>query len=340
MKKIIPIVIIDFNSYERTIKYIEDFVDHVLVYNDLSFIIVDTTENKNNYYSLREKLSKRAEINKCKEINITNSSRVLEAVKYSILIGDKLIEIIHIKSKENYGFAIANNIGANIAKENYTFDYIIFSNSDIIFNKSFDLNRLIKAFRNDRQIALVGPKVIGLDGKDQSPCKQLSLWNRWNFNSLIWPINSVIRIRLLNTYDDLVILDKDDYVYRIIGAFMIFDFNKFMEIGMFDEGTFLYAEELIIAEKLIKKKYKILYIDGEEIVHEQGGSVNKKFSSYGTLKNKFKSEMYYYKNYRQKSELSIFISKILFKIYLCKLIVIRMIKNIIIYIISNFRGEK
>jgi len=48
MKNINPVVIIDFNSYERTIKYIEDFVNYVLIFNDLSFIIVDTTEENNN----------------------------------------------------------------------------------------------------------------------------------------------------------------------------------------------------------------------------------------------------------------------------------------------------
>ncbi|MBE6048876.1 MAG: glycosyltransferase family 2 protein [Clostridium sp.] len=340
MKNINPVVIIDFNSYERTIKYIEDFVNYVLIFNDLSFIIVDTTEENNNYYNFRDEIDKRLKINRSEKISVDDNDRVLEAMKYFVSISDKLVEIIHIKSRENYGFAIANNIGANIAKDNYRFDHIIFSNSDISFSKKFDLNKLIGVFAKNHEIALVGPKVIGLDGNNQSPCKQLSLWDRWNFNSLIWPINSIIRTKLLNTYDDLLILGKDEYVYRIIGAFMIFDFNKFMEIGMFDEGTFLYAEELIIAEKLIERNYKTLYVCSEEIIHEQGGSVNKKFSSYRTLKNKFESEMYYYKNYRQKSKATIFLSEILFRIYLGKLIVVRKIKNSFLDIISIFRGEK
>lgn len=339
MKGIIPIVIIDFNSFRRTLEYIEDFIKDVVIDYDLTFIIVDTTENEENYRRFKGALSDRTQINSCKEM-ITSNNRVLEAMKYNIFIENKTVDVVHIKCKGNYGFAIGNNIGAEIAKENYKFDYILFSNSDITFNDGLNLNRLINEFSSDPSIALVGPKVVGLDGKNQSPCKKLSLWARWNFNSIIWPVNSIIRIKALNTYDDLITLDKNSYVYRIIGAFMIFDFNKFLEIGMFDEGTFLYAEELIIAEKLINKGYNTLYINDEILIHEQGGSVDKKFSNYETLKNKFKSEMYYYRHYRQVNKYLIFISKILFNIYLYKLIILNNIRKNIIDGFFNFRGDK
>lgn len=338
MKRIIPIVIIDFNSFRRTLEYIEDFIKDVVIDDDLTFIIVDTTENEENYYNFKNGLSDRTQINSCKEI-ITSNNKVLKAMKYNIFIENKTVDVVHIKCKENYGFAIGNNIGTEIAKENYKFDYILFSNSDITFNNGLNLNRMINKFSNDPSIALVGPKVVGLDGKNQSPCKKLNLWTRWNFNSIIWPLNSIIRIKALNTYDDLMILDGNSYVYRIIGAFMLFDFNKFLEIGMFDEGTFLYAEELIIAEKLIEKKYKTLYFSEESILHEQGFSINKKFGDYGSLKNKFKSEMYYYKNYRKVSNFRISVSKILFNIYLYKLIIVRKVKRFVENILLSPRGE-
>lgn len=336
MKKIIPIVIIDFNSYGRTITYIEDFINKVLINNDISFIIVDTSEDNNNYKCFKDELFKKFEVNRLENIETNNVDRIVQIEKYECSNINKLVDIIHVKSKKNYGFAIANNIGANIAKKMYKIDYILFSNSDIKFCNKLNLNKMLSYFIKDEKIALIGPKVIGLDNKNQSPCKKLSLWKRWNFNSLIWPLNSIIRIKMLNTYDDLIDTNQNCYAYRIIGAFMIFDFNKFEKIGMFDEGTFLYAEELIIAEKLRYNHYKTFYVNDEKLIHEQGGSVKKKFNNYESLKNKFISEIYYYRKYINVNKLRILVSKLLFNIYVYKLKIVYRIRDIKLL---NNRGE-
>ena len=64
----------------------------------------------------------------------------IPTVQFNIFIENKTVDVVHIKCMKNYGFAIGNNIGTEIAKENYKFDYILFSNSDITFNNGLNLN--------------------------------------------------------------------------------------------------------------------------------------------------------------------------------------------------------
>ena len=106
---------------------------------------------------------------------------------------------------------------------------------------------------------------------------------------------------------------------------MFFDFKKFKEIGYFDEKTFLYAEELIIAEKLINKNYLTYYDDNQVLIHEQGGTTKKSFNNLKKLSIMYNSEIYYYKNYLKYSDFRLNLSKALFNLYLLK---IKLVTNI------------
>ena len=46
--------------------------------------------------------------------------------------------------------------------------------------------------RKDTRIGVVGPKVTGLDGKPQSPCRELTLYQRWWKKLLLWPLDRMI----------------------------------------------------------------------------------------------------------------------------------------------------
>ena len=313
----ISVVIIDFNSYKRTLEYIFDFTKYVS-YSKISFIIVDNSIEKENYNKLKKELMN----NYCVEkIKCEYSNKYIsDILQLKILKESKLINLSIIKSKDNYGFAKGNNIGAKFASEIFKPDFIIFSNNDILFKyKCLNLRNLIKKFTLDDRIALIGPRVVGLDNIQQSPCSERSIWERWNMNSIIWPLNKIININKLNTANDTLFINKNSYVYRIIGAFMIFDMNKFLDIGMFDENTFLFAEELIIAERLKKFGYKTFYCDEEVIIHEQGATTKKSITNFNKLKIRFNSEMYYYQNYKNINSIKIKISRFLFNQYILKL---------------------
>ena len=86
------------------------------------------------------------------------------------------------------------------------------------------------------------------------------------------------------------------------------------KIKYFDEGTFLYYEENILAKKAKDKGLKS-YVDTKlSINHKQSLSVNKSLKKIGKYKNLKKSMFYYEKNYNHIGFLKLFILKLFYHI--------------------------
>ena len=86
------------------------------------------------------------------------------------------------------------------------------------------------------------------------------------------------------------------------------------KIKYFDEGTFLYYEENILAKKAKDKGLKS-YVDTKlSINHKQSLSVNKSLKKIGKYKNLKKSMFYYEKNYNRIGFLKLFILKLFYHI--------------------------
>lgn len=89
---------------------------------------------------------------------------------------------------------------------------------------------------------------------------------------------------------------------------MLVDNFKMKEVDFFDENTFLYAEEPIIAERLKKKNYQIAYYDSIYVKHLHGQTT-------ALLKNKNKllieldSLLYYFREYKDFNKFELLLIK-------------------------------
>ncbi|MGO4994995.1 hypothetical protein ACTQ5F_08195 [Jeotgalibaca porci] len=299
--EIIPVIIIDYFSAERTKKFINDFMAYRSQY-ELKFFIVDNSCNKENLQELS------GDYTKFVHSGFEN---------FNVLVNnDESVYII--APNENLGFARGNNLGFKMANSLYQIKYALFTNNDILFDEKFNLNRLFTAFKCNDSIGVVGPRVIGLDGIPQSPCKEMTIFDRWWKLLIFWPVVKLIGKlgdKFLGTTSDLIYPNEDLMVYRIIGAFMVVDVQKFVDVGMFDEQTFLYAEELILSEKLLKNGYSTYYVNEVSIMHEGGYTTGKSMTPINKLKKRFESELYYYIKYKNVSPLIINLTKVLFSWY-------------------------
>lgn len=270
------VIIIDFNSAERTLKYIKDFKK----FSRLEFphyVIVDNSCNPKNL-SILLSASFREEVTDLK----------------GHLYCDKANQVAVYAAPVNEGFAKGNNIGFHIAKKLYNDPIVLFSNNDIIFDAKFDFPRLARVILDNDKIAAVGPKIVGLDGLNQSPYIYQSIYERWIIPDLLWPFNKVF----FKTNTDIALPTRSGMVYRLLGAFIVLSAEAFEKIGGFDESTFLYAEELILSERLLKKNYQTYYSSDVMIVHEGGYTTKRAMRSQEQLKQRFKSEMYYFETYK------------------------------------------
>lgn len=83
----------------------------------------------------------------------------------------------------------------------------------------------------------------------------------------------------------------------LLGAFFAIQADSFLEVGMFDERTFLYFEELILGHKLKQKGYASAVMTGISYTHAYGGS-DPMTNVVRHEKIMEKSRMIYFKYYR------------------------------------------
>ena len=113
---------------------------------------------------------------------------------------------------------------------------------------------------------------------------------------------------------DLDFDESSKKCYWVSGCFMFIRADAFDQVKGFDENTFLYAEEMILAERLIKKNY-VSYYDAEyTIVHLGGGITKSSNSALKIMKFRFDSICYYNMQYRGISAMIIKLAKSNFKI--------------------------
>lgn len=319
-EEVLGAIIVDYNSAERTVKYIYDLISASDI--EVSYIaIVDNSQGLQNSRKIVEEFN----LQKFDFEPLDDCIRKYQVdLTYKGFCGNSTIYIIH--SAANLGYAKGNNLGFRVLYELHRIPYILVTNNDILFHdNSIRLKFLIDDFIEDDSIGIVGPKVIGIDGFPQSPGVDLTLFQRVWRNYLLGPIPFFRKFAIT----DLGNVENRGYVYRIIGAFFILRASAFKEIEMFDENTFLYGEELILAERLRAKGYKVFYEPTVTVLHEEGHST-KKFGKVN-VNNKVKirkhlieSSIFYYQKYKGYGLISISISKLICNIH-CALYKIKLI---------------
>jgi GT2 family glycosyltransferase len=284
--KTISVIIVEYNTVKRTIQYIQDLRQS----SDkagLSFVVVDNAA-ENHEADFRD-----------------------------------MPDTTYVHAGENLGFARGNNLGVKIADRKYHPDYYLFSNSDILLPEHLHLSQLLFRLDADERYAVIGPRIIGLDGINQSPSRRSGIWGKHIVSNLLWPVNLFIPpIHRLNR--SVIDHPVSGEVYHVMGAFMLVKRAPFHEVQGFDEHTFLYAEEAILAERLAKAGYREYYLDEVKITHEEGGSTKKQSGTelnhlIKKRKRVFESEMYYFKTYRDATNLELFCARLAFSCFMIKL---------------------
>jgi GT2 family glycosyltransferase len=200
----------------------------------------------------------------------------LQYDNYSIMVVDNCspnesVQILKKKSQEdkfifyanksNSGYAAGNNIGIRYAYE-HGYEYTWILNNDVIILSQDVLRHMVDTIMKQKKVAVVGPKIITLGNSVCAPyCR------RPTFRSLTYGIVAERNYR--KKYNDIPRM-----VYRVYGCCMLLDTKKMNEAGYMDERTFLYGEEDILAERLLKKGY-VAYYDPEVCVkHNESSTMN------------------------------------------------------------------
>ncbi|MBR4718619.1 MAG: glycosyltransferase family 2 protein [Lachnospiraceae bacterium] len=182
----------------------------------------------------------------------------------------KKAEVDIIKAPVNGGYASGNNFGIRYAIEHYDPEYIFVANPDIAVNETV-IRNMIRDMSNHHTYGVMAPLV------NQG-------YNVWKLPDFIGMIESLflvwftldkkrIRKRLLASEHSIV----DAGVVE--GSFFVIRSKDFVAIDGFDERTFLYAEEIILARRLEEIGRKIGVLTKERYDHLHSASIRKEYNS-------------------------------------------------------------
>ncbi|MEM5872106.1 MAG: glycosyltransferase family 2 protein [Candidatus Aenigmatarchaeota archaeon] len=282
------VVILNWNKSDLTINFVRQLK---LVEKNIDIIVIDNGSNQEE----REKIHKFAEINNYRIFAESDLEKIREILDFP-KGQDILILLDH-----NYGYAKGNNFGLKFAYR-LGYKYALIANNDIEINSPV-LEKMLRIFQKDNKIAVVGPKVIGIMGETQGHFIRPGI-----FDYVLVPIFFPVLIFFLGVYIKIFRkLNKiDDYeiAYGLSGCFMLVRLDAMNEVGYFDERTFLYAEELILSEKLLSKGYKIVHYPEVSVKHLHGQSTK----MLGEKKRYFMmvdADLFYLKEYRNYSKIKL-----------------------------------
>lgn len=207
-----------------------------------------------------------------------------------------------IWSSDNLGYAKGNNKGVNFLNQLGNFTHYLFSNDDIEIKQSNILNIMLEKMSQETDIGAIGPRVVGLDGHDQSPHD----FYVSPYRMIGWKLFPFLRKK--NKHNDQTDLTKpmSRFTYWVQGSFMLVNATVFNEVGMFDEKTFLYYEEPILAEKMAQIGKRVYFESNVEIVHYEGGSTKRNPKK---EKIEMESRIYYMSKYKHVNNIVLFLLK-------------------------------
>lgn len=234
----------------------------VLNYNDSSTTI--NLLNKVKHYRIIDNLIVVDNCSTDQSFQILNS--YAKSVEESITV---------IKTDKNGGYAYGNNYGCYYALNNCNSEYLVVANPDIYFEEN-TLRKIINVYKDKTDAAIVSCLM-----NCTSDINLPSAWKLPRYCDCILENLLILRKIVGNRtrYEESKLKGLINNVDVIAGSFFVIPGNVFDMIKGFDNSTFLYYEENILAYKLKKMGYSNYLVGNVYYDHLHSVSINKAFST-------------------------------------------------------------
>lgn len=256
----------------------------------IGFVIV----NYNDYKTTIELLKNIKNYNSIDLIVVVDNHSTDDSVKYLKKYENDKINII--ENEENGGYAKGLNFGAKYVIKKLGHCNIVFSNSDIIIHKDEDIENLCSNIGKN-SVALVGPTIVeekGLNRGWMMPTIKDEI--RFNLPLISRKYRKDIRYREEHYNEDLSIVGV------VSGCIFAIDSNILKRIGFFDENTFLYYEEQILAKKLEEIDMQVAVDNNVVVIHNHSVTIDKNINKINKYKELKKSQRYFVKKYLEATD--------------------------------------
>lgn len=288
------IIIVNYKNEGKTIEYVKEELIKIQTQNII--VVVNNSATDESNARLQEGLS----------AELVHDITKVESTSQRCFI---------VSHPDNLGFARGNNMGAEFLLKHFPITYFLFSNNDIRFIDAHVVEALIEKADLLTNVGVIGPNIIGVDGRKQSPDPYYSFWARYFWMYWLTPFMSK---SLKNKLFKLNYTQQahEGIHYRVMGSFFLVKAVDFIACGMMDPNTFLFSEEMILSERMKAINRDVYFYPSVTILHEHNQTISKFIVDKKKFMLRFESECYYYRTYRNVSLLSTYIGKLSFQFYL------------------------
>ena len=227
------------------------------------------------------------------EIFVVDNASVDGSVAY---IRQHFPDVQLIESRENLGFAKANNL----ALQHVRGEYVVLINPDTVVQED-TFQKLLDFFEKTPDASAATCKIINPDGTFSVDCRHAIPTPMIAF----WKVTGLSRLfprsRIFGQYN-LTYLDPNETypVPAISGSFMMIKKAVLDRVGHFDERFFMYCEDIDLCHRINLEGFKIYYVPTTQIIHYKGESTKKNNLDYVITFNKALYQ-FFQKYYAQKS---------------------------------------
>jgi GT2 family glycosyltransferase len=172
-----------------------------------------------------------------------------------------------IRNMANQGFARANNLGVSASIG----QYLCFVNSDVKVLPEC-ITRLVDYCEGHPEAGMVGPRIIGGDGKLQRSCQGFP--SVWNMFCRALALDTLFPNCKLFTGYSLWHWSQDELrpVDVLTGCFWLVRREALNEVGLLDESFFMYGEDMDWCKRFWDHGWKIVFVPSAEAIHYGGAS--------------------------------------------------------------------
>lgn len=210
-----------------------------------------------------------------------------------------------VRTEKNGGYAYGNNYGLKLLEKNNDYAFII--NPDVIIENK-ELEKIIMMMENNKEFAVLGAIRTSKDNiYNQSQYWKIpTFWDE--FFSYIYLTRKYLyhkETKYLQTKNEIL------KVGVVPGCLFLMNLKIGKEIDYFDENTFLYYEENILAKKINLLGFKCGICLNSKYIHDHDLSASKNNSNKKMKRYLYESKKYYFLNYLNLNPLERIILNIL-----------------------------
>lgn len=208
------------------------------------------------------------------------------------MVKNRFPQAILIENKQNIGFGAANNQAIKRSRGKYVL--ILNPDTEILGGS---LNMMATFLNENPKVGAVGPKILNPDNSIQLTCARnyptLTTEFFW-LTTLVrrFPKNRVIGHYLMSYWDH----NDRRQIDCLSGACMMVRRDVLEKSGLFDEGYFMYGEDVDLCYRIKKAGWQIWYLPQAQIIH-YGGASSKAISEGASVYDRRAIQLFFRKHY-------------------------------------------